>query len=138
MTYFSFYAEGPFTDQVMGVSVIPPSYSIPLQYNLWFNVSFVPPSNVTCTVWSNNITETIPDDQIRVDIFDFEYMGDDFGLSTVMVKMSGRIVGRVVCNVTIILLNRGNLITRTNTSSVNLNGILLSVPPLLNHTFCSS
>ena len=108
----------------MQVSVISPSYSIPLQYNLFFNVSSGPPSNITCTILRNNITEVIPDNQIVVEISDFEFMGIEFDLSKVMVKMSGRITGRVVCSVSIILLDNGNLATRTNTSSVNFNGNL--------------
>ena len=72
----------------------------------------------------NNITEVIPDDLIVVENSDFEFMGQGSDLSKVMVKMSGRITGRVVCSVSIILLDNGNLETRTNTSSVNLNGKL--------------
>ena len=108
----------------MQVSVISPSYSIPLQYNLFFNISSGPPSNVTCTILRNNTTRVIPDDQIVVETFDYEFMGQEFDLSIVTVKMSGRITGEVVCTVSIILLDKGNLETRTNTSSVNLNGNL--------------
>ena len=122
----------------MQVSVISPSYSIPLQYNLFFNISSGPPSNVTCTVLRNNITEVIPDDQIVVETSDFEFMGQEFGLSKVMVKMSGRITGQVVCSVSVILLDNGNLATCTNTSSVNLNGNLKLLPPLLNFSLLNS
>ena len=122
----------------MQVSVIPPSYLIPLRYNLYFNISSGPPSNITCTILRNNITEVIPDDQIVVETSDFEFMGQESDLSKVMVKMSGRITGRVVCSVSVILLDNGNLKTRTNTSSVNLNGNLKLLPLLLNFSLLNS
>ena len=83
----------------MTVTLLSQSYIIPLEYTLSFNVSFGPPSNVNCTVWSDKKNETIPDDLIVVDISKYTYEDNSVDVSTVTVRMSERIEGLVVCTV---------------------------------------
>ena len=106
----------------MTVSVLSPSYSIPLQYALLFNVSFGPPSNVTCIVRSNNRNDSISDDQIEVHVFRYQYTDTNVDVSTVIVRMSGRITGQVDCRVERFKMSGGVKLVDFNTITANMIG----------------
>ena len=100
----------PTVDPITTVNLLSPSYSIPLQYSLSFNVSFGPPTNVTCIVQSDKLNSTISDDRIGVNVVKYDYNNDNnqsVDVSTVTVKMSGRIVGEMMCNVSIVPFDNG-------------------------------
>ena len=83
--------EGSIVDPIMTVSILSPSYSIPLQYALLFIVSYGPPSIVTCTIQGDNRNGSISDDQIEVHVSRYQYTDSEVDVSTVIVRMTGRI-----------------------------------------------
>ena len=93
------------------MNLLSPSYSIPLQYSLSFKVSFGPPTNVTCVVQSDRLNSTISDDRIGVNVVKYDYNDNNnqsVDVSMVTVKMSGRIVGEMMCDVSIVSFDQGN------------------------------
>ena len=106
----------------MMVSILSPSYSIPLQYALLFNVSYGPPSIVTCTIQGDNRNGSISDDQIEVHVSRYQYTDHEVDVSTVIVRMSGRINGQVNCRVDRFKMLGGVQRVDFNTTFANING----------------
>ena len=102
----------------MTVSILSPSYSIPLQYALLFNVSYGPPSNVTCTALNSSISA----DQIEVHISRYQFNNSNVDVSTVMVRMSGRMEGQVNCRVERFKMSGGIQRVDFNTTTASMNG----------------
>ena len=103
--------------------MLSPSYSIPLQYSLSFKVSFGPPTNVTCRVQSDKLNSTISNDHIGVNVIKYDYNNNNnqsVDVSMVTVKMSGRIMGEMMCDVSIASFDQGNF-SAPLTSSIKAN-----------------
>ena len=115
-------SEGSIVDPIKTVSILSPSYSIPLQYALLFNVSYGPPSNVTCTIQGDNRNGSISDDQIEVHVSRYQYADHEVDVSTVIVRMTGRIDGQVNCRVDRFKMSGGVQRVDFNTTFANING----------------
>ena len=80
------------------------------------------PSNVTGTRQSDKRNGSISDDQIEVHVSRYQYTDREVDVSTVIVRMSGRIDGQVNYRVDRFKMSGGVQRVDFNTTSANING----------------